>query len=30
VPAALADRVIKALKSTSIRGQKVNVRRSKD
>jgi ATP-dependent RNA helicase DeaD len=30
VPDALADRVIKALKATSIRGQKVNVRRSKD
>ena len=30
VPEELADRVIKALKATSLRGQKVNVRRSKD
>ena len=28
VPAALADRIIKALKSTTLRGQKVDVRRS--
>jgi ATP-dependent RNA helicase DeaD len=30
VPEALADRVIRALKATSLRGQKVNVRRSRD